>query len=273
MQNNFVTDESFIDIPGVRIAYETAGQGSPLILLHGGLLDKSMWDGQFAFFARTHCVVRYDMRSSGQSETTPTTEPFTHHEDLRQFLKALQIDRASLVGLSNYAVALDFAIAYPKFVEKLVLISPGMRGYDFRDPWVGTKFAAMMQALSQRDLGGAVEVFLTMWVDGPYRKPAEVNPLVRERVREMVTRSFGLSRLAPNCQGLEPPAAGRLSEVSVPTLVVLGEKDAPDILAIGKLIHEGVMRSQAVTISDVGHTLAMEKPNGFNHTVEHFLDG
>jgi hypothetical protein len=40
--------------------------------------------GQFAFFARNHHAIRYDMRSAGQSETTPTTEPFTHHEDLRE---------------------------------------------------------------------------------------------------------------------------------------------------------------------------------------------
>ena len=87
----------------------------------------------------------------------------------------------------------------------------------------------------------------------------------------MATRSFGLSSLAPNC--LEPPAAGRLSEVLVPTLVVLGEKDAPDILAIGKLIREGVARSQVLTISEVGHSLPMEKPNEFNHKLERFLDG
>ena len=59
-------------------------------------------------------------------------------------------------------------------------------------PWLGTNFAAMMEALSRKELAAAVEVFLTMWVDGPYREPAEVNPLVRERVREMLTRSFGL---------------------------------------------------------------------------------
>jgi pimeloyl-ACP methyl ester carboxylesterase len=159
MQNNFVTGASFIDIPGVRIAYEMAGQGSPPVLLHGGLLDRRMWDGQFAFFPGTHRVVRYDMRSSGQSETKPTTDPFTHHEDLRQLLNAPEVNRASLIGLSNYVVALDFAIAHPDLIEKLVLVSPGLRGYDFRHPWVEAKFGAMMQALSQRDLNGAVEVF------------------------------------------------------------------------------------------------------------------
>lgn len=129
----------------------------------------------------------------------------------------------------------------------------------------------MMQSLAHQDLSGAVEVFLTMWVDGPYRTPAEVNPLLRERVREMVTHAFRLSRLAPNCKGLEPPPAGRLSEVRAPTLVVLGDRDAPDIHTIGRLIHDGIARSQLVTLRDVGHTLVMEQPNEFNRLVEDFL--
>jgi pimeloyl-ACP methyl ester carboxylesterase len=80
-----------------------------------------------------------------------------------------------------------------------------------------------------------------------------------------------MSRLAPNCEGLEPPAIGRLAEVQVPTLVVLGEKDAPDIDAMGHLIHKGIAGARLVKISDVGHTLVMEKPDEFNRVVEDFL--
>jgi 3-oxoadipate enol-lactonase len=271
MANSFVTKNRFVDLPGVRIACEISGQGSPVVFLNGGLLDRRMWDGQFAYFPSHCCAIRYDMRGSGQSETTSRTEPFAHHEDLFDLLKLLDVQRVSLVGHSNHAVALDFALAYPGLVDKLVLVSPGLRGYNFRDPWIGSKFAAMMQALGQRDLSAAVDVFLTMWVDGPYRSPAVVDSLVREGVREMVSRAFPLSRLAPNCKGLEPAAAGRLGEVSVPTLIVLGDQDATDIQAIARIIHDGVARSRLVRIPDVGHTLMMEKPDEFNRAVDEFL--
>lgn len=262
---------SFADLPGVRIAYDIAGRGAPLVFLHGALLDRRQWDSQFDFFSTRCRAIRYDMRSAGDSETLPSTEPFAHHEDLFRFLRALEISPVSLVGLSNYAVALDFAIAYPQLVERLILVSPGLRGYEFRDTWIASGFMAMMDALNKQNLGGAVEIFLTMWVDGPRRKPEDVNPLVRERVREMATRAFRLSRLAPNCKGLEPPAAGRLSEVRAPTLVIVGDKDAPDILAIGQMLHESVHGSRLEYIRDTGHTLPMEKPDEFNRLVEDFL--
>ena len=128
-----------------------------------------------------------------------------------------------------------------------------------------------MRSLGQQNLSDAVDVFLRMWIDGPCRTPDQVDPLVREREREMVTRSFRLSRLAPNCKGLEPAAATRLSEVNVPTLVMLGELDASDIHSIGKLICQGVATSQLVTIPGAGHTLVMETPDEFNQVVEAFL--
>jgi pimeloyl-ACP methyl ester carboxylesterase len=86
-----------------------------------------------------------------------------------------------------------------------------------------------------------------------------------------VTQAFQLSRLAPNNKGLEPAAASRLEDVSVPTLVMLGDQDAPDIQEIGQFIHKGVAGSQLVTIPDAGHSLMMERPGEFNRLLEAFL--
>jgi len=271
MSDTIPAHHGFVDLPGVRLAYDRAGHGAPVVFLHGGLLDRRMWDDQFSFFAGHYQAIRYDLRSAGQSETAPSTEPYTHHDDLYHYLQALQLQQVSLVGLSNYAIALEFAIAYPEMAQKLVLVSPGLRGYEFRDPWVSARFAAMVQALGRQDLAGAVEVFLIMWLDGPYRTPAQVDPVVRERLREIVAHAFPMSRYAPNNIGLEPPAAGRLSEAHAPTLVVIGEKDTSDIHAIGRFIHEQVAGSKLVTFPEVGHTLVMEKPADFNRVLEDFL--
>jgi pimeloyl-ACP methyl ester carboxylesterase len=59
-----------------------AGAGRAVVFQHGGLLDRRQWDTKFAHFAKNYRPIRYDMRSAGWSETTPTSEPFAHHEDL-----------------------------------------------------------------------------------------------------------------------------------------------------------------------------------------------
>jgi hypothetical protein len=85
----------------------------------------------------------------------------------------------------------------------------------------------MMAALGQQDLGGAVEIFLTMWVDGPHRKPADDNAQVREQVRQMVTRALRLSWLASNCKGLDLPAIGSYQRCARPHSLSLATKMRP----------------------------------------------
>jgi len=264
MSNVKAVTDGFVEIPGVRLYYEMAGDGEPLVLLHSGLLDGRMWDEQFPYFAQHYQALRYHRRSAGKSETSPSTEPYTHYQDLYQLLSALNIQRATLVGLSEGSrVVIDFSIAHPEMVRKLVVVSPAMSGFEYHDEWIVKHGEAMEQALKQRDLAGAVEEFLIMWVDGPYRTPEQVDPAVRERVRKMVTNAFPLSRLAPNVQYLDPPAVGRLSEIHVPTLIVVGELDTSDVHEIGKLLKEQVVGAELVMMANVAHTLVMEKPGEF----------
>ena len=262
----------FVELPGVRLFYEIAGDGDTIVFLNGGMLDLHMWDDHFQFFAQRYQVLRYDMRSSGKSETPPSSEAYTHYQDLYQLLHALNIPKTILIGLSNGArVAIDFVLAYPDLVQKLVLVSPGISNFEFLDPWTHKRFTELLDAISRKDLSAMVETQLILWTDGPYRTPEQVDPHVRERCREMVAHAFPLSRLAPNVKELEPLAISRLSEIQVPTLVILGNKDTSDIHAIGRLLQQQIVETELVMIPDVGHTLVMDKPSEFNTLVDHFL--
>lgn len=272
MFDNRPVTSGFAEIPGVRIYYEMAGEGEPLIMLHGGFLDRRMWEGQFQFFAQRYRVMRYDMRCAGKSEPFPTTEPYMHYQDLYHLLQVLQLQNVTLMGLSNGArVAVDFALAYPALVKRLVPVSPGMSGYENWDGWVREGGAQIMRALANKDVEGAIEAWSKLWVDGPYRTPEQVDAGVRARCKEMVAQFLPQSRLAPNVKDPELPAARRLSELHVPLLVILGEKDAPDIFSISRLIQEQVEDTLVETIAGVGHTLVMEKPSEFNELVARML--
>src|SRR6476620_4450626 len=69
---------AFAAVNGTRLAYEVAGAGPPIVLLHGLTVDMRMWDDQFAPFAAQHRVVRYDLRGFGQSDPPREGEPYTH---------------------------------------------------------------------------------------------------------------------------------------------------------------------------------------------------
>ena len=56
MLDNIDIHNGFVDLPGVRLTYDMAGLGGPVVFLHGGLLDRRMWDDQFSFFARRYPV-------------------------------------------------------------------------------------------------------------------------------------------------------------------------------------------------------------------------
>ena len=126
--------------PSTAAAYSAAAGGQPpvlrnprhrnrpVVLIHGGNLDAGMWDEDVPILARTYRVITYDVRPMPRSG--PATAGYAWHEDLRALLDHLKIERADLVGLPLGArLAINFAIAYPSRVDRLVLAGPGLDGW------------------------------------------------------------------------------------------------------------------------------------------------
>jgi pimeloyl-ACP methyl ester carboxylesterase len=271
-------DETYSGYVGVadgRLYYEEAGDGEAVVLLHAGLVAAGMWDPQFGALAAGYRAVRFDARGHGRS--SEPGGPFCWYEDLRGIFGALGIERAHLVGLSLGArVALDFALAYPDMVGGLVLASPGLSGYQFAGE-VERRSREMTEAHDRGDNERAVEIFLQMWTDGPSRKAWQATPGVRDRVREMALANMrrppapAVDPGAVVARELEPPAIGRLREVRAPSLILVGEKDMPDILVIGELLAGTIEGARKVVLPGVAHMLNLERPTVFNQLVVDFL--
>ncbi|MGH9788315.1 MAG: alpha/beta fold hydrolase [Candidatus Acidiferrales bacterium] len=256
----------YAEVNGTRLYYEDAGTGRPVVFIGvGSGMDHRLWDDQFALFSHDFRAVRFDVRGVGQSAWP--TEPFSPLDDLAALLDFLKIDNACLVGLSlGGALAIDFALAHPDRVACLVLVAPGLSGYQFSDGFQ-QRLAPFMAALQ----AGETERLVQLMLDDPYLLPAVKNPAARERAKKIWAENSRLPNVAPI--GLDPPARNRLGEIHVPTLIVLGDSDWPDLYKIADLLESGIAGASRVTIPNSGHTVNMEMPDEFNFVALTFLQG
>ena len=261
----------FLDIGTAKFYYEEAGSGRPLVMIHGGLMNTSMWDDQFEEFARSYHVIRYDARGHGRTASEPDT--FSHHKDLKSLVEGLALEKPIIMGLSMGGyTAIDFALEYPGAASALVLVAPGLSGYEFRSEEFVEFSKRIGTAVQSEDVEAIVEAFQTAWTDGPRRKPNQIDPAIREKVRTMVIENVGRWDERNVEYRPIPLAIERLSSLNVPVLALVGDIDMPGILEIVALIESEVPDAQTVIVPGVAHMINMEKPEEFNRIVLQFLD-
>lgn len=258
----------YAEVNGGRLYYEVAGSGEPVVFVHGFTLDTRMWDDQFAAFARTHEVIRYDVRGFGRSGPA-TSEPFSSVEDLKSLLEFLGHRAAHVVGLSmGGGIATSFAVVYPGATLSLVPVDSSLWGYRFSEAF-DRSFSALGTVASEKGVISAKEI----WLSHPLFAPANERPSVAARLRAIVDTFSGWHWLNQDGErGLTPPTIERLGEIAVPTFVVLGERDLPDFHVIADLMTTRIPNARKLVLLEVGHMSNMEDPAGFNSAILGFLD-
>lgn len=238
-----------------------------MLLQPGG--GVAYWDRQMPEFTREHRVVRFDPRGFGRSPR-PDLE-YALYEDMRAVLDAVGVERVAGVGLSyGGRTLIDFALAYPERLSKMVLVNPGVSGYDW--PGLADYFASLADAVRRNDLEGYVEAILRTNVDGPFRTADQVDPAVREELRRMNMEQVARNRASGAKQRLrELNAITRLSEIRTPTLVVISALDLPDVHILGDRLVTQVIGARRTVIEGVAHFVNLEKPREFAAAVLPFL--
>jgi 3-oxoadipate enol-lactonase len=263
-------DTGRIAVPGGSLYYEAAGTGTPVVLLHGGNLDRRMWDREFARLRQTHRVVRYDARGFGKSSAAD--QPFAAHDDLAALLRGLGIARASLIGLSlGGRIAMDFALAHPEMVDRLVLAAPGISGGKWAEDH-DTLWVVAARAAAKRNDSVAVSL---AWLESAYIRTALHPPEQAERLRGIArdNASFwmGMIRHGDLEREASPPAADRLEQLQMPVLLLVGSIDTPFIQDVARAIAARVPHVRRVDIPGVGHMVNLEAPERFDAEVKAFL--
>jgi pimeloyl-ACP methyl ester carboxylesterase len=248
------------------------GAGPPTaLLLHAGVADGRMWRPQADVLAAAgHRVLAPDLRGFGERPLEPA--PFSHVRDVAGLLDG----PAAVVGSSlGGRVALELALLRPDLVRRLVLIAPGLPGWEWsaatRAGWADEE-----AAYARYELEAAAEASVRLWVDGPRREPGDVDPALRAAVREMVLRSYVQQGAAWDAgaveeQALDPPVGERLGEIGCPTLVLVGEDDVEDMRAIAAHVAGSVPAARLVTVPGTAHLPSLERPDEVNALLVPFL--
>jgi len=262
-------DNKFIEFNGGKLNYEVHGKGIPIVLIHGNTLDENMWDRQVKYLSKNYMTIAYDLRGFGKS--SPPTESYGRHRDLKAILDNLNINQAVIVGLSlGGDVALDFTLTFPENVLKLILVDSGIAGWT----WQGT-FKDELELVKKTAREQGVEKAKQVWINTSLFENLRSNPEALEQVKKIVSNYSGWFWLNNDLR-VRPegkPAAERLDEIECPTLVVVGEKDIEDFQLIAELLHSKIANSEKVVISNAGHMCNIENPDEFNNIVEKFIEG
>jgi pimeloyl-ACP methyl ester carboxylesterase len=263
-------EAGIVELPrGGTIYYELAGEGAGVTLLHPGLWDRRTWDPQFEPWSEWFRVLRYDQRGYGRS-SRPDGSPYSHVRDLLAVLDHLGIETTALVGCSmGGALAIDATLTSPERVWALVPIATGLGGFEEspdEEAWWDERAAPIEAAVGSGELERAQDLLLEIWaplgVDDP--AGARIRSIARDNIHELTMDESAE-------ESLDPPAALRLGEIDVPTLVIEAAYDPPDARRASQLIAREVLDGRLVTL-EADHVVNLRAPERFDEVVLPFLE-
>jgi len=263
-----------LQVPGARLHYEQRGDGAEIIVFaHGLLFSGRMFDAQVDALCESYRCVTFDFRGQGNGEVTRHGYDMdTLAEDAAALIEALGGAPCHLVGLSMGGfVGLRLAIRRPELLRTLVLISTSA------DP----ESAGIIRGYRRL-------AFVTRWL-GPRLVARRVEriifgePFLNDPSREVERKSWMRRILGNDRIGMARAASGvvdregvhdLLERITVPTLILVGERDVATPPAKARRMHARIPGSKLVVISGAGHTLTVEAPGAVNAALAEFgFDG
>lgn len=256
---------SYVEVDGGKLYYEECGSApQAVVLVHDGVLDSAAWDDVWPAFCAHFHTIRYDRRGYGRSPVA--TQGFYAADDLAAILHHLKIKRAAIVASSHGGeITINFALDYPEMVERLVLVGAVVGGMPYSEHFL-ERGDALDKPVEKGDIKGAIEAatkdkYLT----------APGSAAARKRMADILLAN-PQDLTHPELELPVKPALPRLGEIHVPTLLLVGDADIPDVHAHAGAIQAGIPNARRVVIKDVGHLMYLEKPAEFSRIVIEFLE-
>lgn len=253
------------------LAAEVVGSGDPVVFLHAGVCDRRMWRAQLDGVGANNRAIAYDRRGCG--ETRAEREDFSAVADLMAVVDATADGKpAILVGCSEGGrVALDAVLGHPSHFCGLVLIAPSVTGAPAAvyPPGAQGLMAQLSGAQEAGDLDRVVAIKARLWLDGPLAPEERVKGQARALFLDMQAVALRLPPVGASVDAA--PAYQRLSEVSVPTLVIQGDLDFPHIQDRSCHIASAVLNGSHHELPGTAHLPNLERPADITLLLEEFI--
>ena len=266
---------------GRRAVYRVAGNGPPIVLIHGMLNSSSHWQSVAQDLAQDHTVVAPDLIGHGDSAAPRGDYSLgAHAASIRDLLAAIGVERATIVGHSlGGGVAMQFFYQFPQRVERLVLISSGGLGHDV-SPLLRTAALPGMSLLLSLTIHP--RMLGAIWDTGGRLRARGIGagvhlqaiaralrPLENADARQAFLHTL---RSVIDVHGQRVAATDRLDLLeSMPTLIVWGERDHTIPIEHGRRAHEAIPHSAFATLPRAAHFPHLEDPDGLARVLRRFM--
>jgi pimeloyl-ACP methyl ester carboxylesterase len=258
-----------VEVAGLRIRYQRAGQGPPLVLLHGAYEDSRIWRRQLDGLSDEFTVFAWDAPGCGGSDDPPPD--FTGKDlgdALAGFLRAAVPAKPHILGLSmGSGIALELYRAYPSGPASLLLASAyaGWAG-SLPPEEVERRYAQVFAELEQPP-----EQFIPVWLPTLFTDHAD--PAAVQETSAIMADFHPSGMRALLHANAHADYRDVLATIVVPTLLLYGTEDVRAPLSVAREMNRRIPGSTLVMIPDVGHMAAVEAPDTFNAEVRRFLRG
>lgn len=253
-----------VPVEGATLSGEVRGNGTPLVFVHGMAGERQDWDRLWAALPPGQPLLRYDLRGFGHS-TAEEGVPFSHADDLLALFDARGFERAPVVGLSmGGGIALNFALSHPERVSRLILISPAMIGWEWSDEW-----KSLWRGVAKAARSGDMDLARERWLDHPMFAMVRKSDAAGE-FRAAIKAYHGRQWIRDD-QRAELPDVDRLHTLSVPTLLLTGERDVADMRLIAEVIEGAAPGVTRIDYAGAGHLLHIERPAEIAGAIGEFL--
>ena len=263
-------------VSGLKLHYEVAGEGYPIVFVHEFGSDCREWEAQIRFFSRTYRCVTYNARGYPPSDVPEDAGQYGWEfavEDLAGIMTAVGIERSHLVGLSmgGYAV-LQFGLRYPHRTSAIVAAGAGTGSDPMRRPTFLQSAPATARAFLEQ---GMPEVAETIGHSATRIQLKRKDP---RGWAEFMTHlrnhsALGMSNTMARYQGTRPSlhdSKAAFGKLAVPVLLAVGDEDEP-CLDTNLMLKAAIPSAGLWVCPNTGHAINLEEPAAFNAQVQDFF--